>query len=284
MDSLNTIPYLGSGLGFRKELMQETLKARASIDFLEIITEDFMGNNLNRDTLEEICDHFPVIPHGVGLSIGSADGVDEAYLRQIREVSELTKSPFYSEHLCQTRAPGINLGHLSPLWFTEEVLRTTIDGVHKVQDTLGKPLVLENVTYMFSIPHADMPQAEFFNRLVDATGCGVLLDVTNIFINSLNNEVDSITFMEAMPLDRVVQVHLAGGLWTGDVFSDTHTYPVQEESWVLLEELLKRTAIKGTLLERDGNYPDAFSDLTDQVARARALMDRYMHRLEGVVA
>lgn len=277
MNSLHTIPYLGSGLGFRRELMQETLAARDSIDFLEIITEDHIGADPHREILEEICDHFPVIPHGVSLSIGSADGVDAAYLRQIREVSELTQSPYYSEHLCQTRAPGINIGHLSPLWFTEAVLQTTIDGVNKVQDTLGKPLALENVTYMFSIPHADMPQAEFFNRLVDATDCGILLDVTNIFINSLNHEIDSIAFMEAMPLDRVVQVHLAGGLWTGDVFSDSHTRPVQEGSWVLLEELLKRTAIKGTILEQDANYPDAFSDLTDQVARARGLMDRYMH-------
>ena len=283
MDGLSNIPYLGSGLGFRQELKQETIEAREAIDFLEIITDGFIGDDSDRDTLEEICDHFPVIPHGIGLSIGSVDGVDEAYLRAIREVSELTGSPFYSEHLCQTRAPGIDIGHLSPLWFSEEVLRATIDNVHKVQDTLGKPLVLENVSYLFDIPNPEMAQTEFFNRLVDTTGCGILLDVTNIFVNTLNHGIDAMAFMDAMPLERVVQVHLAGGLWSGDTFLDSHTRPVQEESWELLEALLKRIAIKGVILEHDAHYPDAFSVLTDQVARARVLMNRSMPRAEYVV-
>ena len=274
MSTLNDVPYLGSGLGFRNALMQKTIEARDAIDFLEIISDNFIGHGAQREILEEICDLFPVIPHGVGLSIGSADGVDPTYLQKIRVVSDVTGSPYYSEHLCHTRAPGIDLGHLSPLWFTEEVLGRTIRNVHMVQDALGKPLVLENVTYLFDLPEAEMSQTEFFNRLVNATGCGVLLDVTNVFINALNHEYDPITFLEAMPLESVVQIHLAGGFWSDGLFLDSHTELVQEESWTLLDELLKRTSIKGTVLEHDGDYPDDFSVLTDQVSRARELMKR----------
>jgi len=264
--------------------MQETIDARESIDFLEIVTENFMGGSAKLDLLAEVCDQFPVIPHGVSLSIGSADGVDKDYLREIRKVSEVTQSSFYSEHLCQTRAPGIDIGHLCPLWFSEDLLQTTIDSVNRVQDVLGKPLVLENVTYLFSIPNADFSQAEFFHRLVDATDCGVLLDITNVFINSLNHDAGAVDFLEAMPLDRIVQVHLSGGFWRGEIFSDSHTRPVQQESWDLLEELLKRTTIKGAILEQDGDYPDAFSDLTDQVAHARTLMERHMQPSDPVLA
>lgn len=276
--SILNIPHLGSGLGFRSALKQKIIEAKEEIDFLEIISDNFIGPEADLETLEEICSHFPVIPHSVGLSIGSADGVDETYLQKIRDVSDITGSPYYSEHLCHTRAPGIDLGHLSPLWFTEEMLQHTISNVHRVQDTLGKPLILENVTYLFAIPEAEMSQAAFFNRLVDATGCGVLLDITNIFINALNHGHDAIGFLEAMPLDRVVQLHLAGGFWSEDLFIDSHTQPVQEESWNLLDELLKRTSISGVVLEHDGDFPDEFSILTDQVARARTFLEKWHPR------
>lgn len=280
MSTLDNIPYLGSGLGFRTALKQEIIEARDAIDFLEIISDSFIGKRAyrERETLEEICDLFPVIPHGVGLSIGSADGVDNAYLQQIKDVSEITDSPYYSEHLCQTRAPGIDIGHLSPLWFSEETLQCTIRNVHTVQDTLGKPLILENITYLFEIPKAEMSQVDFFNRLVEATGCGVLLDITNVFVNVLNHGYDAIEFLEAMPLESLVQVHLAGGFWDRDIFVDSHTETVQEESWGLLDELLKRTSVKGVILEHDGDFPDDFCVLTDQVSRARAFMKQ---RYEG---
>ena len=173
-----------------------------------MVTEQFRGP-AQLDQLREVVDAFPVIPHGLGLSIGTAGPIDKEYLDQIKRVSDLTRSPYYSDHLCMTRAAGIDLGQLAPLWFRDDVLRPTIDRVNEVQDELGKPLVLENVTYLFEILGADMSQAEFFHRLVDATGCGILLDVTNVYTNAVNHHFDPALFMAEMPLHSVVQVHLA---------------------------------------------------------------------------
>lgn len=272
MNPLDDIPYLGSGLGYRYEMREETLAHKSEIDFVEVITDQFIANPLQRDRLAWVCDHFTVIPHGVGLSIGSSDGVDETYLRQIRDVSDVTGSPYYSEHLCQTRAPGLEIGHLSPLWFSEGVLDQVIDSVNRVQDVLGKPLVLENVTYVFDVPNPEIPQVEFFNRLVDATGCGVLLDLTNVYINSVNHDHSAIGFLESMPLDHVVQIHLAGGYWAHDLLIDSHSESVADQTWDLLDELMKRTTIKGAILEHDSNFPDDFSELTHQLDRARQAM------------
>jgi hypothetical protein len=269
--SLATIPYLGSGLGFRDRLADMTFAARQEIDFVEVVTERYAGGPAQLDQLREVVDAFPVIPHGLGLSIGTAGPIDKEYLDQIKRVSDLTRSPYYSDHLCMTRAAGIDLGQLAPLWFRDDVLRPTIDRVNEVQDELGKPLVLENVTYLFEIPGADMSQAEFFHRLVDATGCGILLDVTNVYTNAVNHHFDPALFMAEMPLHSVVQVHLAGGLWHDGVLADSHSEQVPPPVWDLFAQLCERTAVRACLLEYDQNFPD-FRVLTDQVAKAREIL------------
>ncbi len=269
--SLATIPYLGSGLGFRDRLADMTFAARQEIDFVEVVTERYAGGPAQLDQLREVVDAFPVIPHGLGLSIGTAGPIDKEYLDQIKRVSDLTRSPYYSDHLCMTRAAGIDLGQLAPLWFRDDVLRPTIDRVNEVQDELGKPLVLENVTYLFEIPGADMSQAEFFHRLVEATGCGILLDVTNVYTNAVNHHFDPALFMAEMPLHSVVQVHLAGGLWHDGVLADSHSEQVPPPVWDLFAQLCERTAVRACLLEYDQNFPD-FRVLTGQVAKAREIL------------
>jgi uncharacterized protein (UPF0276 family) len=271
--ALSAIPVLGSGLGYRRELRQAILESRSTVDFLEVVTEQFIGGGERLRELEEICAVFPVIPHGVGLSIGSVD-VDADYLRAIKRVSDVAKSPYYSEHLAMTRAPGIDIGHLAPLWFTETVLRHTIDNVRHVQDYLQKPLVLENVTYQFVIPGAGMTQAEFFTRLVEATQCGVLLDVTNVYINSVNHQFDAVAFLKEMPLESVVQIHLAGGYVKDGMVIDAHSERVDEGSWQLLDVLTGMTVIKGSILEHDANFPEDMSAMLDQLDRARQAITR----------
>jgi uncharacterized protein (UPF0276 family) len=285
-DTLAAIPYLGSGMGFRRNMKQEIFDSRESIDFVEIITDQYADGDPRRmQELEEVCEVFQVIPHGIGLSIGSATPLSSDYLRAIKRISDLTKSPYYSEHLCMTRAPGINIGHLSPLWFSEAVLENTIDNVLFVQDYLGKPLILENVTYQFAIRNGDLSQTEFFNRLVDATGCGVLLDLTNVFINSTNHGYDSVTFLEDMPLDSVVQVHLAGGFWKDNKLIDGHSEPVQEESWSLLALLASKIKVRACILEHDANFPDTITPLVQQVNRARKIINgTEPERSQSVVA
>ena len=231
------------------------------------MTEQFGDDAKSRAELDQICERFPVIPHGIGLSVGS-DALDPDYLAAIKRISDITCSPYYSEHLAMTRAPGIEIGHLSPLWFTEDVLRATTANVRRVQDVLKKPLILENVTYPFTIPNASMTQAEFFTRLVQATDCGVLLDVTNVYINATNHRFNPFAFLRDMPLDRIVQVHLAGGYTRDGVAIDSHSRPVEAGSWDVLEALVALTPIRGSILEHDANYPD-ISMLLDQVSRAR---------------
>jgi uncharacterized protein (UPF0276 family) len=173
-----------------------------------------------------------------------------------------------------TKAPGINLGHLSPLWFTEETLHRVIDNVSFVQDYLGKPLILENLTSFFDIPGGTISQEDFFHRLVAATGCGVLLDITNVYINSVNHHFDPLAFLARLPLEQVVQVHLAGGLWLNDrILADTHSEPVQKESWDLLKALVARCRVRGVIIEHDANFPE-MDLLLQQIRRARQIVSR----------
>jgi uncharacterized protein (UPF0276 family) len=282
-DALSSIPVLGSGLGYRREMKQEILKSQNEIDFLEIVTEQFFDDPTITKELYEICEKFVVIPHGIGLSIGSVV-LDVDYLREIKTVSEITACPYYSEHLAVTRAPGIDIGHLSPVWFTESVLRNTIVNVSRVQDYLSKPVALENVTYTFDIPAGGMKQTEFFGRLVEATGCGILLDVTNVYINSFNHTFDPIEFLKQMPLGNVVQIHLAGGYMKNGVLIDGHCEPVAEESWYLLETLAGMVRIRGSILEQDANFPADISVLLDQLDRARKIISRSKSDSVGSVA
>lgn len=266
------IPFLGSGIGFRREMKKRTFELHEEIDFVEIITDQYHEDPRTLEELDELCTYFRVIPHGVSLSVGSAIPLDRDYLRFIKSISDITKTPYYSEHLCMTRAPGIDIGHLSPLWFTEELLRNTIDKVNRIQDYLGKLLILENVTYLFEIPRATMSQTEFFNRMVAATGCGVLLDVTNVYINSVNHGFEPDRFLDEMPMDRVVQLHLAGGYWSNGILIDGHSEIVQDGSWEVLEKVAARAPnVKGSILEHDKNFPD-FEILLATVRKTREIM------------
>lgn len=266
--ALQAIPDLGSGIGYRRELREAILASRDDIDFVEIVTEQFSRDSRQLDELWELTSSFTVIPHGVGLSVASPR-LNDAYLRTIRRVSDICRSPYYSEHLAITRAPGFDIGHLAPVWYTEPVLANAIDNVSRVQDLLGKPLLVENISYLFEIPAATIPQAEFLSRLCDATGCGILLDLTNLYTNATNHRFDPLAFLDELPLERVVQLHLAGGFWADGVLIDGHCESVEPGSWTLLNALTRRIRVKASILEHDANFPADFSILVDQVRRAR---------------
>lgn len=269
--SLRIAP-LGSGIGWRREIAAEIRGAGDRIDFVELLVDQFLGEG-RLEQARQVCEEIATVPHGIGLSIGSANGVDPDYLAAIKQVADLCSAPYYSEHLCTTRAPGIDIGHLSPLQFTEEVLARTIANVHQVQESLGKPLVLENVTYLFAVPGAEIEQAEFFSRVVADTGCGILLDITNAYINAENHGQTASDFIEALPLDAVVQVHLAGGYWHDGIFLDAHSELVHEPVWDLLEDLCGRTRVPACVIEHDANFPSDAEALIAQVERARAIQD-----------
>lgn len=268
--NLASIPYLGSGLGYREELADGIAAARDEIDFVEVLADNYISRPQLLDELREIRDLYPVIPHGVGLSIGTVGPVPPDYLAGMKRVSDVSGAPYYSDHLCMTKVPGIDLHHLAPIWRTEEVLESIIGKVDTIQQTLGKPLVLETISYLVDFD-SPISEPDFYHRLTERTGCGILLDLTNVYSNSVNHLFDPLEYLLRLPLDHVVQVHLAGGFWAHGVLIDGHSHPVPEEVWELLAELCRRIDLKASILEQDANL-DSLRPLLEQVWRARSVI------------
>jgi uncharacterized protein (UPF0276 family) len=272
--ALDDIPFLGSGIGYRRQI-GEALKAQsAEIDFFEIVSEQFLNSPSDLEELEEISDRTQCIPHGLSLSVGSAEPAPTHYLAAIRELLRITKAPYYSEHLAITHVPGIEIGHLSPIQRTREALKITVGNVNRAQDVLGVPLILENVTYPFELPGAELSEPAFLTEIVERTGCGMLLDVTNLRTNSVNHKFDAIKVLEDLPLSQVVQIHLAGGYWHGDTLIDGHCAEIEEGTWSLLDALLERVPVRGSILEHDADFPNDVGVLIDQLGRARSALER----------
>jgi len=276
MSQLDAIPFLGGGLGYRPELHDKILESTSQIDFLEVIAERYAyGADKALYNLAQLAERHPIIPHGVSLSIGTCQRVSKSHLEKIKTLVAITKAPYFSEHLAVTQSPGIELGHLSPVCFNEGVLEHVVDNIDYVQTTLGIPLVLENITLTHEVPGSTMPQEAFFKEMCQRTGCGILLDLTNLYTNSVNWKTDLENQLEKFPLEHVVQVHLAGGYWSGDKLIDSHSEAVPDTVWTMFHALLKKTSVKGAIVERDSNFLD-FEALLSEVTQIRtALQTRY---------
>lgn len=271
MNALNEIPYYGSGIGYRPELAQSIQESAESIDFVEVLADRYIAEVTALPELREIASEIPVIPHGTRLSLGWAGKVDREYLAGMRRVIDVTGASYYSEHLSMTSVPGIDLGHLSPIPYSDELLRVLIGKVNIIQDALDRPLVLENLTFVVRFPGSQYTEAEFLHRLTQATGCGLLLDLTNLYINATNFGFDPYDAIAAYPLGSVVQVHLAGGAWKEQRLVDSHSQLVPEPVWRLLEYLTPRTQLRAALIEHDQSFPE-FPLLLSQISRARQIL------------
>ncbi|MDC0749195.1 DUF692 domain-containing protein [Polyangium mundeleinium] len=269
--SAHAIPHLGSGLGFRRRMKSSILAHRDSIDFIEITTEHFMTPR-QLDELEALCALLPCVPHGLQLSVGSTAPPTTEYLRCIKKVLEVTGAPYYSDHLAITSAPGIDLGHLSPIVLTRSSLESIVRNISTVQDHTGKLLIVENISYFFDIPQGELSHTDLLNEIVERTGCGLLLDATNLYTNATNHGYDPIHFLEQIPLDRVIQVHMAGGVRAGGLLFDSHSHAVEEGSWDVLRALALRTDVKGVIIERDDNYPP-IEELLVEITKARDILE-----------
>ncbi len=265
-------PALGSGLGYRPPFRADLFANRARVDFLEIIADhyfDALPEKLRE--LDLLRAHFPVVAHGLDLSIGSAEGIDHAYLDKFAALIERIEPPWWSEHLCFTRAGGINIGHLAALPHTREALDVVARNVETVRKRIKAPLVLENITTVVRVPGAEMDEPEFLTRALDATGCGWLCDVANLYTNAVNHGVDIDATFERWPWDRLVQIHYAGGRWRDGVLIDSHDAATSEAVWALYDRIVARAPVKGVILERDERLPP-FGELLDEVERARATL------------
>jgi uncharacterized protein (UPF0276 family) len=275
MTKLKTPQTLGVGLGYRPPFRADLFRQRRVVDFLEITLDHYLDASSEKEReLQLLAEHFTLIPHGLNLSLGSAEGLDEEYLQRVARLVRRLNPPWWSEHLAFTRASGREIGHLAPLPYTHEAVDVVCRNTAELRRHLDVPLILENISYTIDLPGADMTEAEFISEVVERADCGLLLDVMNLHANAVNHGYDPERFLERIPLERVVQLHFVGGHWSHGVLVDSHSEATSEQVWTLLEAVLSRAPVKGVILERDENIPP-FQQLIDELQRARGIGRRY---------
>ena len=263
------LPVLGYGIGLRTVHFADILERRPAIDFYEAITENFLdtgGRPLH--VLDRVADRTPVVLHGVSLSIGSTEPLDFGYLAKVKELARRVEARWVTDHLCWTGVAGRNMHDLLPLPLSEESLEHVATRVRTVQDFLERPVHLENPSTYLELTASTMGEAEFLARLTETADCGLLLDVNNVFVSAFNHGWDAEAYVDAIPADRVVQVHLAGHTDKGTHLLDTHSDHVRDEVWELYERLVRRIGPVTTLVEWDDDIPAL------DVVHAEALMAR----------
>ena len=274
-NSFSDIPHLGAGFGFREAYRADLFLSRCAADFLEITVDHYFQAEPDKlRELDLLARHFTLIPHGLNLSLGSAEGIDSRYLDRFAVIVERVRPPYWSEHIAFTRAGGVEIGHLSPLPFTREAIDVLCRNIETARRRIPLPFVLENITYTAPLPGAEMNEAQFLRELLERTDCGLLLDITNLYINATNHGYDIDSFLDELPLERVVQLHFTGGHWHNGVLVDSHSEPTPEPVWELMELIAARAPVKGIILERDDNLPP-FAELAAEMARAREIGRRY---------
>jgi uncharacterized protein len=261
----------GIGVGLRRPFAADLLRSTRRVDFLEITPENWVAyGGARRRLLDECLERWPAVPHSVSLSIGGPDPLDGAFLRAVRQLAQRSEAPFFSDHVCYSTALGRQLHDLLPLPFTEEAVAHVAARAQEAQERVGLPLVLENATFYAHMPGGTMDEADFLRAILEHAGCGLLLDVNNVYVNAKNHGFDPRAFIDRLPLDRVRQLHMAGHTVKGDVIIDTHIGPVIEDVWSLFRYTLARAGrLIPTLVEWDQEIP-ALDVVLDEVDRARA--------------
>ncbi len=262
-------PDLGVGVGLRVPHYEHLFAQWPEMDFFEVISENFMvPGGLPRRNLDRALSRWPVVQHGVSLSIGSVTPLDREYLTKLKALTRHTKTPWVSDHLCWTGAHGVNLHDLLPLPYTEEAVHHVAERIRVVQDFLELPFALENVSSYMTYTHSTMTEWAFLSAIVEEANCGMLLDVNNIYVSSYNHGFDPMDFVRGVPHRRVMQFHLAGHTNHGKFILDTHDDHVIDEVWTLYREACKLTGPVTTLIEWDANIP-SFEVLAAEAEKAR---------------
>lgn len=267
------VPTLGSGIGYRAAISHSILKHKNEIEVLEVITEHYINEKKSSGVpIEQLCENFRVVPHGLNLSICSPH-LDKSYIEKVYEFIKKIKPHYYTDHLALTSCPGIDIGHLSPIIYDYDTLNIVIDNVNRLQDYFGIPLALENITYNFSHSDNCLIYSEFVNNLVDKTDCGLLLDLTNLYINAFNHEFDATDFINHLPLNNILHIHIAGEYELNGKLIDGHCCAVQKGTWDLLSYLMQKAKPAAIILEHDADFPNNFRELLDTVVRAKTYLN-----------
>jgi len=274
MNAIQQLPDLGLGLGLRHQHIPYILQHWPEVDWFELISENYLNTQgKHRYYLDQIAEQYPVVMHGVSLSIGSTAPLDMNYLRQLKQLAGELQPAWVSDHLCWTGVLGLNTHDLLPVPLTEESLQHMIARVKQVQDYLERPLILENPSTYLSFNQSTLTDWEFLSELSEATDCGLLLDVNNVFVSSFNNDLDPIAYVEGLPHERIVQMHIAGHQHCGDHIIDTHDSEVIDQVWQLFSLAWQRTGGTSVLLEWDSDIPP-FEVYHQELLKAQEHMKR----------
>ena len=268
------LPNLGLGIGLRTAHYAHILAEWPAADWFEVISENYIDSlGRPRHVLEKIAHRYPVVMHGVSMSIGSGDPLDHEYLRKLKALADQIRPAWISDHVCWTGVAGQNTHDLLPLVLNETTLRHVVERIRIVQDVLERPLVLENPSTYVGFTASTMTEWEFIARMGEDADCGLLLDVNNVYVSAINHEYDPVDFIRALPAARIVQFHLAGHTHLGTHIIDTHDDFVVDPVWELYRLAHQLTGGAATLLEWDANIPP-FSVVHAEVLKAKQYMDQ----------
>ncbi len=249
-------PYLGFGLGLRTKHYNEVLDGEPRVDWFEVLSENYMdAGGQPRHILNQIAERFPVVIHGVSLSIASTAELDIAYLTRLKHLADEIQPKWISDHLCWTGVHGINLHDLLPFPYTREALDHIADRVCRVQEFLDRRIALENVSTYVTFNESEMTEWEFISELAERADCWLLFDVNNVYVSAFNHGYDAKAFIDGIPAERVVQLHVAGHDHMGTHIIDTHDHQVCDDVWDLYRYTLERIGPVSTMIERDDCIP-----------------------------
>jgi uncharacterized protein (UPF0276 family) len=266
-------PFLGFGLGLRTDHYETVLNECPAVDWFEVISENYMvPGGKPHYYLEQIRNRYPMVMHGVSLSLGSSDPVNREYLKQLKALADQIEPEWISDHLCWTGVEGTNLHDLMPMPYTEESINHMVDRINLVQDYLGRQILIENVSSYVTYKQSVMTEWDFLSALTERADCLILLDLNNIYVSAFNHGFDPHEYLDNVPAKRVWQHHLAGHTNEGNYLIDTHDEPVIDPVWDLYAEAVRRFGSVSTMIERDDNIPD-FSELFAEQKHARSIHD-----------
>lgn len=268
-----TRPELGFGLGLRPDHYEHVLDQKPAVDWFEVISENYMvpgGKPLYY--LDKIRESYPMVMHGVSLSLGSTDALDQNYLAALKQLIDRVQPEWVSDHLCWTGVDAHNAHDLLPLPYTPATARHVADRISQVQDTLGRQILLENLSSYVTFEESQMTEWEFITSIAERADCLLLLDVNNVYVSACNHDYLAADFFNGVPMDRVWQIHLAGHTHSADksLLIDTHDQPVCDPVWQLYQKVVKQYGFINTMIERDGNIPP-FDELFAELETARLL-------------
>ena len=280
MDRNNKLPSLGFGLGLRKEHYNAIIDTKPAVDWFEILTENYLvpgGKPLY--FLDQICEQYPVVMHGVSMSLGSHDPLDMDYLKQVKALAKRTNAKWISDHMCFTGVDGINAHDLLPLPYTDEAIKHVSQKIAQAQDYLGMQILVENASTYITYKQSAMTEWDFTKSVAEESDSLILLDINNIFVSAYNHGFDPLEYLDGIPSERVQQHHLAGHSQYDGYIIDTHDHDIVKGVWDLYAEAIKRYGEVSVMIERDDNIPE-LPELMNELQMARDIFSSTTKTIE----